>query len=320
MVTIKGQRLQFTFSGEQPERLDRFLAGALEGCSRTQAQRLIAEGLVLVNGSEAKASRQLQGGESIVAVVPPPRPLEAAPERIPLSVLFEDEHIIAVDKPAGMVVHPAPGHPDGTLVNALLAHCDDLSGIGGMLRPGIVHRLDVGTSGVLVVAKSDEAHLGLARQFKERTVGKIYLAVAYGRPDPREGEINAALGRDRKNRKKISTATDRPRHAITRFRTEEDLDCFSLLSLELLTGRTHQVRAHLAHIGHPIVGDNLYAGGRWRGISDPALRKVARSFPRPALHARSLRICHPVTGEEILLQAPLPPDMKQLINTLRSAV
>jgi len=295
MVAIKGERLQFTFSGEQPERLDRFLAGALEGCSRTQAQRLIAEGLVLVNGDAAKASRLLQGGESIVAVVPPPKPLEAAPERIPLSVR-------------------------GTLVNALLSHCDDLSGIGGTLRPGIVHRLDVGTSGVLVAAKSDEAHLGLARQFKERTVGKIYLAVAYGRPDPGNGEINAAIGRDRKNRKKISTTTDRPRQAITRFRTEEDLGCFSLLSLELLTGRTHQVRAHLAHIGHPIVGDNLYAGGRWRSISNPALRKVAKSFPRPALHARSLRISHPVTGEEIMLQAPLPPDITQLIDTLRSAV
>lgn len=311
------ERVKLDFPSGEPQRLDRFLAAALGQLSRSFVQKLIAEGLVEVNGKRAKASRTLHGGERIEAIIPAPEPIEAEPEDISLSILYEDEHLIAIDKPAGMVVHPAPGHHTGTLVNALLAHCGDLSGIGGALRPGIVHRLDSGTTGVIVAAKNDRSHQGLSRQFKDRTVEKTYKALAYGCPRSDEGEIEVPIGRDRRNRKKISTATDRPREALTRFRIEEDFGDLSYLTLRLMTGRTHQVRVHLAHIGHPVLGDSLYAGARWRGITDPQRQKLAKDFGRPALHSFSLRFRHPLSGEDIRLEAPLPDDIAGFLNALR---
>ena len=309
------RRIALTFAGDGPQRIDRFLAAELGEFSRSYIQKLIAEGLVTSGGAPAKASTQLHGGEEIEIEVPPPIQPSAQPEDIPLDVIFEDEHLIAVNKPPGLVVHPAPGHPGGTLVNALLAHCGDLSGIGGTLRPGIVHRLDLGTSGVIVAAKSDAAHRAIAAQFKQRTVEKTYLAVCFGRPEPAEGRIDLPIGRDRRNRKKISAATDRPRPATTLYSVEEDLDGFAYLTLRLLTGRTHQVRVHLAHIRHPIVGDALYAGQRWKGVTDARRRSLARDFGRPALHAYRLRIAHP-NGNELTLEAPPPEDLLSLIDTL----
>ncbi len=311
------ERVKLDFPSGEPQRLDLFLASALDRLSRSFVQKLIAEGLVEVNGVKAKASRTLQGGERIEAIIPEPEPVAAEPEDIPLSILFEDEHLIAVDKPAGMVVHPAPGHHSGTLVNALLGHCRDLSGIGGALRPGIVHRLDSGTTGVIVAAKNDRSHRELSQQFKDRTVEKSYKALVYGSPGSEEGEIDVAIGRDHRNRKKISAATNRPREALTRYHVDEDFGGISFLTLRLLTGRTHQVRAHLAHIGFPVIGDSLYTGARWRGIADPLRRKLAKGFGRPALHSFSLRFRHPLGGEEILLTAPLPGDMAGLLGELR---
>ena len=310
--------MQFSYEGAEPLRLDRFLVEELPEHSRSRLQKIISEGFVTVNGSPARPSLMLRGGEVILVSVPPPRKLGVEPEPIPLSVLYEDEHVIAVDKPAGMVVHPAPGHYSGTLVSALLAHCKELSGIGGVLRPGIVHRLDIGTSGVLIAAKSDAAHRSLAEQFKARSVVKSYLAVVFGCPSPKEGEIDLAIGRDRKNRKKISALTDRPREALTRYYVEENFSEFALVRLRLVTGRTHQVRVHMGHVGHPLVGDSLYGGARWRGVKDAGLRLLARRFGRPALHSAGLCLQHPVSGKELSLQAPAPNDFTELLDSIRN--
>ncbi len=314
------ERVKLLFDGDEPQRLDRFLAGALARFSRSYMRRIIAAGNVTVDGRPAKPSHLLRGGEEIEVQAPPPRRLDAKPEPMPLRVLYEDEHLIVVDKPPGMVVHPAPGHPNGTLVNGLLAHCRDLSGIGGALRPGIVHRLDIGTSGAIAVAKSDEAHRGLAEQFKDRAVEKRYAAVVFGLPHADEGLVEVAIGRDRRNRKKISAASDRPRETVSSYSVVERFGELAHLSVQLQTGRTHQVRVHMAHIGHPLVGDSLYGGARWRSLGDPGLRTLARSFGRPALHAELLAFRHPLSGRRLEIRAPLPPDLVGLLSALRVRV
>lgn len=311
------KHIRLKFNGDEPLRLDNYLAGELEEYSRSFVKKMISEGGVSVGGKAAKPSRLLQRGEEVVVRMEPPKPLSTAPEEIPVSILFEDEYLLVVDKPAGMVVHPAPGHPGGTLVNALLFYCKDLSGIGGKLRPGIVHRLDAGTSGVIAVAKSDAAHVALSEQFKAREVRKSYATVVFGCPSDDIGEVDVPIGRDRRNRKKISAATEKPREAISRYEVTESFSEFAYLNVSLLTGRTHQVRVHMAHIGHPLVGDSLYGGGRWMGVANKQLRSLARSFGRPALHAASIEFRHPIDGRTVHVESPLPKDFNCLLTALR---
>ncbi|MGN6289774.1 MAG: RluA family pseudouridine synthase, partial [Sphingopyxis terrae] len=276
---------------------------------------LIAEGNVMVNGRREKASYRPIEGDAIAVEIPAPRSREVLAEDIPLTVVFEDDDVLVVDKPAGMVVHPAAGNLDGTMVNALLHHCaGQLSGIGGVARPGIVHRIDKDTSGLIVAAKHDKAHEGLAKQFAAHSIDRRYLAIATGRPMPANGRVEAALGRSSVNRKKMTVVEPgRGKHAITHYRTIEPLRDATLVECRLETGRTHQVRVHMAHIGHPLVGDPVYGRAR-KPLSD--LLK-ARHFARQALHAAHLGFIHPVTGNSIALDSELPADMRELIDELR---
>jgi len=297
-----------------PARLDKALADAT-GLSRERIKTLIADGGVAVSGGTAgNASAKIAGGEQFAITLPPPAPLDAEAQDIPLDVVFEDEHLIVVNKPAGLVVHPAAGNLDGTLVNALLHHCAGrLSGINGTLRPGIVHRIDKDTSGLLVVAKSDAAHEGLARQFADHSIERTYLAVCVGHPRPAEGTIDARVGRSDANRKKMAVLPDtssRGKHAVTHYRTLQLLRDCALIECKLETGRTHQVRVHLASIGHPLVGDPVY--GRDPKALRPLLKELG--FARQALHAASLGFVHPVTGERLAFAAKPPADMEELID------
>ena len=283
-------------------RLDAFLGAQAPDLSRSYAKKLIADGMVTVNGTEAKPAYALRGGDVVSVVIPDPERLDLTPEPIPLAVVYEDADLIVVDKSAGMTVHPAPGHPHGTLVHALLAHCPDLAGIGGVERPGIVHRLDKDTSGLIAAAKNGAAHRSLTGQFKARTVSKMYLALVKGRPRQSEGRIDAPLGRDPRHRKRIAPV-DGGREAVTGYRTAAAFEGATLLEVRPLTGRTHQIRAHFASIGHPLVGDALYGG-------KSAL--LARHF----LHASSLEIDHPRTGRRLALESPLPPDLTAALGAL----
>lgn len=298
----------------QAGRLDKALTEA-SGLSRERIKALMAEGAITVGKTVAtNPSAKMQAGAHFVITLPPPQPLAAEPQDIPLTVVYEDADLIVVDKPAGMVVHPAAGNPDGTLVNALLHHCTgQLSGIGGVARPGIVHRIDKDTSGLLVVAKSDKAHEGLAAQFADHSIERRYLAVCGGHPSPAEGTINARLGRSDSDRKKMAVlpdGTSRGKHAVTHYRTLQRLDGCALLECRLETGRTHQVRVHCASIGHPLVGDPVY--GRTPKSLRPLLQQLG--FARQALHAASLGFHHPVTGEWHQFSSPLPADMAELID------
>ena len=315
-----GRRFSFSVSGEEAGlRLDLFLTGREIGLSRTQIGRAVDEGRVTVNGRPSRAGRKLRAGEVVVIAIPAARPPQALPEALPLSILYEDEALLVVDKPAGMVVHPAAGHWEGTLVNALLYHCRDLSGIGGVLRPGIVHRLDKGTSGLMVVAKSDQAHRGLAGQFKRREVKKTYQALVYGDPREEEGRMDSAVGRHPTDRKRMSTRSRRGRSAVTIWRVRERYGAAALLDVEIETGRTHQIRVHLTEMGYPVVGDGIYGGtGRIRTVDDPAVRARIKKQDRQALHAGRLLFAHPVTGEEMRFASPLPPDMAGLCEFLRA--
>ena len=301
-----------------PGRLDKALAEATD-LSRERIKGLIAEGKVAVDGETAtSASAKVQANSSFLIHLPPPGNPQALPQDIPIEVIHEDEHLIVVDKPAGMVVHPAAGNPDGTLVNALLHHCQvsgggQLSGIGGVARPGIVHRIDKDTSGLLVVAKSDAAHEGLAKQFADHSLERAYLAVCGGHPSPPSGTVNARLGRSDRDRKKMALLPDdssRGKHAITHYRTLERLDHCSLIECRLETGRTHQVRVHLASIGHALIGDPVY------GRTPAALRPVIKAlgFERQALHAARLGFIHPVTGNALSFASEIPGDMRELID------
>jgi len=300
------------------ERLDKALAEA-SGLSRERVKALIGEGRVEVGGAIAtSASAKGMAGSPYAIHLPPPISPQAHPQDIPLVIAYEDEHLVVVDKPAGLVVHPAAGNPDGTLVNALLHHCaqnggGQLSGIGGVARPGIVHRIDKDTSGLLVVAKSDAAHIGLARQFADHSIERLYLAVVNGHPVPPAGTIEGLIGRSESNRKKMAVLpknSSRGKRAVTRYRLISRLDGCALVECRLETGRTHQVRVHLASIGHPLVGDPVY--GRSNSIVRPVLARLG--FQRQALHAAVLGFVHPVTGTPLRFASEVPADMRELID------
>ena len=298
------------------ERLDKALSHA-SGLSRERIKALIAQGAVTLDGKALSSGSARTAGETPFAIaVPAPTPAEAVPQDIPLTIVFEDEHLIVIDKPAGMVVHPAAGNPDGTLVNALLHHCaGQLSGIGGVARPGIVHRIDKDTSGLMVAAKSDLAHEGLARQFADHSIDRAYRAVVKGRPMPPSGTIEGRIGRSSKDRKKMAVldgGDERGKHAITHFRTLEALHGAALVECTLETGRTHQIRVHMSSIGHALLGDPVY------GRSDSRFRPILNrlSFHRQALHAAMLGFIHPASDERIQFSSEIPRDMAELIEEL----
>lgn len=306
---------------EAGKRLDRFLADRLPELSRSRLKALIADGHVCLDGATiTEPSRRVKPGDGIEIVVPPPAPAAPAAETLALDVAFEDAHIVVVNKPAGMVVHPAPGNREHTLVNALLAHCrGSLSGIGGVERPGIVHRLDKDTSGLMVVAKSDAAHQGLVRQFAGRVLSRRYHALVWGVPRPAEGRIDAPVGRSPHNRTRMAVVAA-GREAITDYAVIARLaGPTALVDCALSTGRTHQIRVHLAHIGHPLVGDPVYGGRSGRrppSLGGPADAHLA-AFRRQALHAWRLAFRHPVTGEEIVVTRDEPGDLEELIQALQ---
>ena len=324
-------RREFRFEPQDAgKRLDKALAGRLDGFSRGRIQQMIAESRVQLNGTiEINAAKKLAGNEAVILDEPPPVAATPVPQAIPLTILHEDAHLIVIDKPAGLVVHPAAGHETGTLVNALLAHCgESLSGINGVLRPGIVHRLDKDTSGVMVVAKSDRAHRGLAEQFADhgRTgpLDRAYRAICWGAFERKAGCIDAAIARSRQNREKmVVSRAEEARFAITHYQVLDESAgearaVASLVSCRLETGRTHQIRVHLAHIGHPLLGDALYGSGfRTREPHlAPGARSALANLARQALHAELLAFEHPVTGEEMRFETRPPPDFAALEREL----
>ncbi|MCW8985826.1 MAG: RluA family pseudouridine synthase [Thermoanaerobaculales bacterium] len=310
---------EFTVPGEfEGIRLDRCLPELNPDWTRSRARKLIDDGNVLLNNAPSKASATVHAGDTVAIDEPPPRPLDVEAEDIPLEVIHEDEDLLLINKPAGLVIHPAAGNPSGTLVNALLHYCQDLSGIGGVERPGIVHRLDKDTTGIMVVAKSDRAHLALSIAFRRHTIRKTYLAVCYGTPKDSEGVIDAAIDRHPRNRQEMAVVNE-GRPARTLYRVEQQFAGISMVSCNPVTGRTHQIRVHMAHIGHAIVGDPLYAGRQWRNLVDPRVQAACRSFPRQALHARRIAFEHPVSKEKVEFEAPLPPDLEELLRVLRES-
>ena len=315
-----GRFIRWTVAREEESlRLDRAIPAHVPDATRAQAKRWIEDGRVRVDGRQARPSLALREGETVVVEIPPPEPAAMPPEPIPLDIVHEDDDLLVVNKPPHLVVHPAPGHRSGTLVNALLYHCPNLSGVGGVRRPGIVHRLDRGTSGLLVVAKHDRAHQSIARQFAARTVEKRYQALVYGRP-PSPLRIESPLGRDIRNRKRISSRSARGRPAISEATAIERLPLTTLLMVRIETGRTHQIRVHLSEAGFPVVGDPEY--GRVRrpsSSSELAILRVLGAMSRPALHAASLGFVHPRSREPVRFDAPLPSDMQQLLEKLRQA-
>jgi 23S rRNA pseudouridine1911/1915/1917 synthase len=307
------ERHEFTVDPESAGlRLDVYLAGLLSQHSRSQLQRLVKEGLATLGGRAAKANATIKAGDVVAIEIPDAAPARPVPQDIHLPVVFQDADLIVVNKPAGMVVHPAAGHDQDTLVNALLFHADNLSGVGGEQRPGIVHRLDRGTSGLMVAAKNDAAHRELTRQFHDREVEKEYIALAWG--DVHAGRrIDLPIGRDTVHREKMSTRARRSRTAVTRVTASRDLRGVSLLHVAIATGRTHQIRVHLSAIGHPIVGDPTYGGVRHR--MPAALRAVER-LERPFLHAARLSFTHPREGTRLEFTCPLPPDLQDVLDEI----
>ena len=303
---------------QQGLRLDQALTALTTDLTRSRIKKWIDEGRVQRNGSAARRNERVNEGDVLELEVPDIVPLDAQPEDIPLSILFEDEHLLILDKRAGLVIHPAAGNPAGTLVNALLHHCKDLSGIGGVERPGIVHRLDKDTTGAMVVAKNDRAHLGLSLAFSRREVHKTYLALCYGTLQQSEGFIEAPIDRHPTDRKKMAVR-ENGHKARTLYKVVEKFEGATLLACTLITGRTHQIRVHCAHIGHAVIGDPTYSGRQWRTLVDQKAQNACRNFPRQALHSRSLSFTHPVTGETISAEAPIPDDMAGLIETLRGS-
>lgn len=300
------------------QRLDTWVSAQL-GLSRTRVASLVAEGAVLWNDAVPRKSEPLSSGDRIEVRIPDPRPIGAEPEEIDIEILFEDSDIAVVNKPAGLVVHPAPGHPTGTLVNALLFRIGDLSGIGGTLRPGIVHRLDRDTSGLMVVAKNDMAHRSLASALKARRVRRLYVAAAWGHLRESHVRVDQPIGRDPRARKKMAVV-EGGRRAVTHLRVRERWRAADLLDAGLETGRTHQIRVHLAHLGHPVLGDDTYGGGWERGMSGTNqswAAELARRVPRQFLHAERLAFEHPRTGERVSYRAPLPSDLSAVAEWAR---
>ena len=320
-----GQELRLCVPVEASgERLDRWLAGAVPQRSRSALARLIREGALTVDGRPARAGQALRGGEALLLRLPEPVPLDLEPEAVDFTLVHEDEHLAVVDKPAGVVVHPAAGNATGTLVQGLLARLDGLAGIGDRLRPGIVHRLDKDTSGLLLVAKTDVAHRALSAMIAAREVKREYLALAWGRLAAAEGEVATNLGRDPRNRKRMAVLERGGKPALTRYSRIDSLPGFDYIRVALETGRTHQIRVHMAHLGHPLLGDPLYGGRRARlRAKERAARERERAaldlMGRQALHAWRLRFRHPVTAAEETFTAPLPADMCAVLALLGRA-
>jgi 23S rRNA pseudouridine1911/1915/1917 synthase len=312
----EGRRIEIrTGIADAGQRLDRMLAQRLAGLSRMRLKRLIEAGHVSDGGTALRdPSRRVRPDQALVVIVPPAAPAAPLAEPRALAILYEDRHLVVVDKPAGLVVHPAPGNPDGTLVNALIAHCGPaLAGIGGIGRPGIVHRLDKDTSGLIVVAKTATAHRTLARDFALRQIDRAYVAFVWGVPQPAVGEIAGEIGRHPANRKKMAVLTEgRGKPALTRYRVERAFaGVAALVECRLATGRTHQIRVHLAHRGHPLIGDPVYGRRAIAGTSAPIA-----NFPRQALHARRLAFSHPADARWLEFESPLPPDLHALFTDL----
>jgi 23S rRNA pseudouridine1911/1915/1917 synthase len=300
-------------------RLDTFLASRHPDQSRSAWKRFIEDGRVTVDGHAAeKPGLVLKSGMAITATIPEAAPSHLVGEDIPIEVLFEDPHLAVVMKPAGIVDHPGHGARQGTLVHALLGQHLALAPAGGAERPGIVHRLDKDTSGVLLIAKTDAAHRGLAAMFAKREIQKTYLALVWGRPKPPAGRIDDAIGRSRRDPTKMTVRASHARAATTIYRTAETLPGATLLEIDLVTGRTHQIRVHFAARRHPVIGDTRYGGAPWKLLRDPERREVYTSFPRLALHATRLAFIHPLTGEPMSFSAPLPGDVVALVDAIRS--
>ena len=313
------ERIEFLTVDREGDRLDAYVAGQLD-LSRTRVQTLVEDGRVLVNGQPARKSERLEVGQEIEVRVPVPEPLTIDPEDIPLDILFEDTSLLVLNKPSGMVVHPGPGHSTGTLVNALLAHATDLSGIGGKLRPGIVHRLDKDTSGLMVVAKTDGAHHALSEALQRREIKRLYQTASWGHLSESPLEVEAPVGRDPTKRRRMAVV-ESGRYAVTRFRVVERWPGAERLEVALGTGRTHQIRVHLAHIGHPVVGDAAYGVGWERGMGGKVHRwsqELNKRVSRQFLHAWRLSFQHPVGKETLRFEAPLPEDLSSCAEWARS--
>lgn len=303
------------------QRLDRWLTAEIDDLSRNRLQALIADGMITTDGDRivTDASKKIRTGQRYIVTVPPPIPARPQPEDIPLDVIFEDEHLIIIDKPIGLVLHPSPGHFTGTLVNALLHHCaGSLSGIGGVTRPGIVHRLDKDTSGIMVCAKSDRAHQGLVEQFQVHSIERAYRAVAWGMPSPRAGRIENNIGRDPKNRKRMAVVSGGGKHAITDYKVVRPVGSMAaLVDCHLFTGRTHQIRVHMKSIGHPLIGDPVYAAHMTaRKIKDPVIRGMVSAYNNQALQAYKLGFIHPVTSEQVKFEAEISKDISSLMTII----
>ncbi len=303
-------------------RLDALVATEVDHCSRSFAATLIRQGCIFVDGSAKKPGYAVKAGEVVCGKIAPPEASSFLPENIPLQILYEDLELLVVNKAPGMVVHPAPGHRSGTLVNALVHHCPDLAGISGSLRPGIVHRLDKDTSGALVVAKNSRAMHHLAAQFKSRKVHKHYLALVYGVPRNDTGSVDEPIGRHPVDRKKMSVTTHTPRSALTLWRVREPFTGACLLELDIRTGRTHQIRVHCKSVGHPVIGDPVYGnrGDKKRlAVVSPELGRAVMALDRQMLHAWRISFSHPATGTRMTMEAPIPLDMSGLIDRFRDA-
>ncbi|MFN0156561.1 MAG: RluA family pseudouridine synthase [Bacteroidota bacterium] len=306
--------------GKKKERLDVFLTNHVENATRNKVQAAIRAGKVLVDGKEVRPSHQVSPGETIHITLPKSPPQEAQGENIPLNILYEDDALIVVNKAAGMVTHPAYGNHTGTLVNALLHHCNVLSGLTDPMRPGIVHRLDKETSGVMVIAKSDAVHAHLARQFARRTIQREYWAIVWGMFKETKGLIEAQLGRSKSDRKKMAVVAD-GKHAATEYEVLQQFEYLSLVRLKLRTGRTHQIRVHLAHVNHPVFGDPTYNGRHliW-GPGTPKQKtevdRLLKLIPRQALHAKTLGFIHPISRQPMVFDSPLPPDIEAILASL----
>lgn len=321
--SVQSREFSFTVSPSQnSQRLDVFLTQSEAALSRSRVKCAIEEGDVLVNGKVPKVSQRLKEGDVIVLNQRPLKEAIAAPQDIPVNIVYEDTVIIVVNKPAGMVVHPAPGNAENTLVNALLFHCHDLSGIGGVLRPGIVHRLDKGTSGLIVAAKTDDAHRKLSAQFEKHEVHKIYNALVWGDIKGHSGEIVLPVGRHPANRQKMSTKSKRGKDALTLWKVRERYGVATLLDVEIKTGRTHQIRVHLSDRGYPVIGDTVYgsATNKIRAISDPMLKTSLKALNRQALHAAQLAFNHPLSGERMVFTAEMPQDIATLCAQFRISI
>lgn len=316
---------EFTFTVEDNDdnlRLDQYVQREIGNISRSRVQKLITSGDITVNDTEVRGSYRPKEGDEIEVLVPEPKEFKLIAEEIPLNIVYEDDEIVIIDKPAGMVVHPAPGHFTGTLVNALLHHVKDFKGISGQLRPGLVHRLDMETSGLLVVAKSERALNFLADEMKERRIKRHYLAFVWGHMPEDSGRIDAPIGRSRKDRKKMTVTEHNSRMAVTEYEVLERFSFADKLKLKLKTGRTHQIRVHLTHVGHPVIGDADYGGRETAlgGIFDQYRRtgwEILNLLPRQALHAYRLSFKHPETSIEMTFESELPPDISDVESLLR---